>query len=118
MAISESPSGLVLGSRGWGELVGGAPLKADACSIEGPVLRPPVYQPRHLPGGADRLGADREGSPTCTASSQHIHRVYRQGPTGIHVVVSNEVSAGGPPHGTDLGLWAGARNVRPAGLGG
>lgn len=23
---------------------------------------------------------------------QHIHRVYRQGPTGIHVVVSNEVS--------------------------
>lgn len=26
-------------------------------------------------------------------SPQHIHRVYRQGPTGIHVVVSNEVSA-------------------------
>ena len=25
-------------------------------------------------------------------SPQHIHRVYRQGPTGIHVVVSNEVS--------------------------
>ncbi|KAF0884295.1 TF2L1 protein, partial [Crocuta crocuta] len=24
-------------------------------------------------------------------SPQHIHRVYRQGPTGIHVVVSNEV---------------------------
>lgn len=23
---------------------------------------------------------------------QHIHRVYRQGPSGIHVVVSNEVS--------------------------
>lgn len=22
---------------------------------------------------------------------QHIHRVYRQGPTGIHVVVSNEM---------------------------
>lgn len=22
---------------------------------------------------------------------QHIHRVYRQGPAGIHVVVSNEV---------------------------
>ncbi|XP_073663902.1 transcription factor CP2-like protein 1 isoform X5 [Tursiops truncatus] len=28
-------------------------------------------------------------------SPQHIHRVYRQGPTGIHVVVSNE------PHFTD-----------------
>uniref|UniRef100_A0A2I3RK45 Transcription factor CP2 like 1 n=2 Tax=Pan TaxID=9596 RepID=A0A2I3RK45_PANTR len=26
-------------------------------------------------------------------SPQHIHRVYRQGPTGIHVVVSNEVRA-------------------------
>lgn len=26
-------------------------------------------------------------------SPQHIHRVYRQGPTGIHVLVSNEVSA-------------------------
>lgn len=25
-------------------------------------------------------------------SPQHIHRVYRQGPTGIHVLVSNEVS--------------------------
>lgn len=24
-------------------------------------------------------------------SPQHIHRVYRQGPTGIHVVVSNEM---------------------------
>nr|KAF6337572.1 transcription factor CP2 like 1 [Myotis myotis] len=24
-------------------------------------------------------------------SPQHIHRVYRQGPTGIHVVVSNEI---------------------------
>lgn len=44
-------------------------------------------------------------------SPQHIHRVYRQGPTGIHVVVSNEVSAVAPPRGTDLGLWAGARNV-------
>lgn len=29
-------------------------------------------------------------------SPQHIHRVYRQGPTGIHVVVSNEVSAAQP----------------------
>uniref|UniRef100_A0A8C0KNI6 Transcription factor CP2 like 1 n=1 Tax=Canis lupus dingo TaxID=286419 RepID=A0A8C0KNI6_CANLU len=28
-------------------------------------------------------------------SPQHIHRVYRQGPTGIHVVVSNEVMASG-----------------------
>lgn len=27
---------------------------------------------------------------------QHIHRVYRQGPAGIHVVVSNEVSWPGP----------------------
>lgn len=24
-------------------------------------------------------------------SPQHIHRVYRQGPTGIHVLVSNEM---------------------------
>lgn len=30
-------------------------------------------------------------------SPQHIHRVYRQGPTGIHVLVSNEVSAGPCP---------------------
>lgn len=30
-------------------------------------------------------------------SPQHIHRVYRQGPTGIHVVVSNEVSAAPTP---------------------
>uniref|UniRef100_A0A2K5UG02 Transcription factor CP2 like 1 n=1 Tax=Macaca fascicularis TaxID=9541 RepID=A0A2K5UG02_MACFA len=30
-------------------------------------------------------------------SPQHIHRVYRQGPTGIHVVVSNEVRAAARP---------------------
>lgn len=38
-------------------------------------------------------------------SPQHIHRVYRQGPTGIHVVVSNEVSTVCPSPGTqDLPL--------------
>uniref|UniRef100_A0A8D1KLN3 Grh/CP2 DB domain-containing protein n=1 Tax=Sus scrofa TaxID=9823 RepID=A0A8D1KLN3_PIG len=38
-------------------------------------------------------------------SPQHIHRVYRQGPTGIHVVVSNEVSPVCPSPGTqDLPL--------------
>lgn len=30
-------------------------------------------------------------------SPQHIHRLYRQGPTGIHVLVSNEVSTGPCP---------------------
>lgn len=32
-------------------------------------------------------------------SPQHIHRLYRQGPTGIHVVVSNEVSWGSGSRG-------------------
>lgn len=91
-------------------------MKADACSIEGPVLRPPVYHAIFLEE-LTTLELIEKIANLYSISPQHIHRVYRQGPTGIHVVVSNEVSAMAPPRGTDLGLWAGARNS-PAGLGG
>lgn len=91
-------------------------MKADACSIEGPVLRPPVYHAIFLEE-LTTLELIEKIANLYSISPQHIHRVYRQGPTGIHVVVSNEVSAVAPPRGTDLGLWAGARNS-PAGLGG
>ncbi|XP_049471257.1 transcription factor CP2-like protein 1 [Panthera uncia] len=47
-------------------------------------------------------------------SPQHIHRVYRQGPTGIHVVVSNEVSAAQPRLAARV---LGLRGGTPWGLG-
>lgn len=51
-------------------------------------------------------------------SPQHIHRVYRQGPTGIHVLVSNEVSmvAGPTPVSWGVGPLAGAAELAPCGV--
>lgn len=45
---------------------------------------------------------------------QHIHRVYRQGPTGIHVLVSNEVRLL-PAQPPALGLWTWRINPRTLG---
>ena len=56
-------------------------------------------------------------------SPQHIHRLYRQGPTGIHVLVSNEVSTGPCPAepargsaglGGDFSLEMGFTRLPPA----
>lgn len=68
-------------------------MKADACSIEGPVLRPPVYHAIFLEE-LTTLELVEKIASLYSISPQHIHRLYRQGPTGIHVLVSNEVSAG------------------------
>ena len=111
----------------WG--VGGegrrAPLKAATCPIEGPVPRPAVYHAIFLEE-LTTLELIEKIANLYSISPQHIHRVYRQGPTGIHVVVSNEVSAAAPatppPRGAGPRATGGSRRptpeMRPAGLGG
>lgn len=62
------------------------------CSTEGPVPCPPVYHAIFLEE-LTTLELVEKIANLYSISPQHIHRVYQQGPTGIHVVVSNEVSA-------------------------
>lgn len=99
-----------------------APLKAAACPIEGPVHRPAVYHAIFLEE-LTTLELIEKIANLYSISPQHIHRVYRQGPTGIHVVVSNEVSTAAPPaRGVGPRATGGSRGptseMRPAGLGG
>lgn len=65
--------------------------EAGACSIEAPLSASSVYHAIFLEE-LTTLELIEKIANLYSISPQHIHRVYRQGPTGIHVVVSNEVS--------------------------
>lgn len=83
---------------------GQAPYKTGTCALKGPVPSS-VYHAIFLEE-LTTLELIEKIANLYSISPQHIHRVYRQGPTGIHVVVSNEVSGG-------LGLLGGAAGAAP-----
>lgn len=90
-----------------------APYRAGTCAIES-LVPSAVYHAIFLEE-LTTLELIEKIANLYSISPQHIHRVYRQGPTGIHVVVSNEVSAAGFPAPVrwGSGLLAGAAEAAP-----